>query len=152
MTTLNRIYVDEKTGQTAVVMILYGLAEVVWPHAPEVCYPSQGFAPVVSPSRDQDFLISVPDSATKALFREQHFRKTRAGQVDYRIVYHSFLNAGQWGFDVAKNWKLFRYHPGMFKVQVQRQAGTAGGRKRVLSEELLGRIVQEIERHAPANH
>ncbi len=144
---LERIYRDEKTGQTADVLILYGLAEVVWPHSPGICYPAQGFASV-SPSRDQDVLVSVPDSATKARFLEQHFYKSSAGHVDYRVVYHSYLNAAHWDYDVGKNWKSFRYHPGMLRVQVQRHAENSD-RTEESFQELLGRIVQEIERHSP---
>jgi hypothetical protein len=141
---LIRTYVDEKTGDSAVVMILYGLASVVWPHSPDACYPAQGFGSI-SPSRDRDLEIAVPGTQTVAPFREQHFVKTRTGKVDYRQVYHSFLHAGRWGLDMAKDWKSFRYHPGMFRVQVQRQ-GTSSDRIDDKSvRELLGQIVREIE-------
>jgi hypothetical protein len=141
---LIRTYVDEKTGDSAVVMIIYGLAAIVWPHTPDACYPSQGFGSIM-PSRDRDFELAVPGAATKALFREQHFIKTKAGQVDYRRVYHSFRHAGRWGLDMAKNWKSFRYHPGMFKVQVQRQVTSSDRTDETSVQELLVQIVQEIE-------
>ena len=127
-------------------MVLYGLAYLVWPHSPAVCYPAQGFAPVVTPSRDRDVTITVPGSSTQALFREQHFSKSIAGQVDYRVVYHSFLHSGQWTFDVGKDWKSFRHH-GMFKVQVQRSVGTNRNMDENAIEELLAQIVKEIDRH-----
>ena len=146
---LIRTYVDEKSGQSTVVMILYGLAYIVWAHSPDVCYPASGFESV-SPSRDQDIDIQLPDKSTFARFRLQHFRKSRAGQTDYRVVYYSFQNAGQWGLDMANNWKAFRYHPGMFKVQVQCQASTSEKIDKSSVQELLARIVQEIEqRTAP---
>jgi hypothetical protein len=142
---LIRTYVDGKTGETAVVMILHGLAYRVWPHSPAACYPSQGFA-TVTPSRDRNLPITVPGSSTPALFLEQHFSKSSAGQVDYRVVYHSFLNSGHWRFDVGKDWKSFRYHPGMFKVQVQRSVGTNRNMDENAIEDLLAQIVKEIDR------
>ena len=141
---LIRTYVDEKSGQTATVMILYGLAYIVWAHTPEVCYPATGFKSV-SPSLDKDIDIRVPEKLTSARFRLQHFVKSKAGQTDYREVYYSFQNAGQWGLDMAKNWKSFRYQPGMFKVQVQCQASSTIKINESSVQELLERIVQEIE-------
>ena len=66
------------------------------------------------------------------------------------MVYYSFQNAGQWEPDMAQNWKSFRYHPGMFKVQVQFQASSSGKIDKSSVEELLGRIVQEIEQRSVA--
>ena len=74
--------------------------------------------------------------------------KSKAGQTDYREVYYSFQNAGRWGLDMAKTWKSFRYHPGMFKVQVQCQSSGTGKVDESSVEELLERIVQEIEKRA----
>ena len=95
-------------------------------------------------------MFRVPEKPTSVRFRLQHFVKVKAGQTDYRVVYYSFQNAGQWGLDMAKNWKSFRYHPGMFKVQVQCQASSSGKIDESSMQELLGRIVQEIERRSAA--
>ena len=140
-----RTYVDERSGQSASVMVLYGLANVVWAHTPDACYPATGFR-AVSPSRDKDLEIRIPEKATPAQFRLQHFVKSKAGQTDYREVCYSFRNAGQWAPDMGKNWKSFRYHPGMFKVQVQCQASSSAKIDESAIKELLERIVQEIER------
>ena len=70
---LIRTYVDEKSGQTAAVMILYGLAYIVWPHTPDACYPANGFRSL-SPSQDQDLDIQVPEKPTPARFRLTAFR------------------------------------------------------------------------------
>jgi Protein of unknown function (DUF3485) len=143
--SLIRKYFDDKTGQTADVLILYGLATIVSHHIPGACYPAQGMNPV-SPKRDKDVVISVPDSTVQARFLEEHFFKAIPGQVDYRVVYHSFLNAGQWDYAVDNKWKSFRYHPAMFKVQVQRKAENSGKTDENSYQDLLGRIVQEIDR------
>ncbi len=139
-----RTYVDESSGQSAVVMILYGLAAKVFPHVPEVCYPANGFVPV---SGAKDIEIQVPGTAIKAPFHTQSFVRYAAGERDYREVYHSFRNAGAWEINQSKNWKTFRYHPGMFKVQVQYQGSSsdvAGENDSV--KQLLGLVVGEIER------
>ncbi len=69
-------------------------------------------------------------------------------QRDYREVYHSLRNAGEWGIDLEKNWKIFRYHPGMFKIQVQHQGSSTGKNENDSSvDQLLGLIVREIDRH-----
>src|SRR5208283_3726475 len=67
---LIQTYVDAKSGESAVVMILYGLADKVWPHVPDVCYPSNGFRPV-PPTEDVE--IEIPGTANKAWFRMQSF-------------------------------------------------------------------------------
>jgi Protein of unknown function (DUF3485) len=142
-------YVGKTSGETAVVMILYGLARDVWPHTPDACYPANGFRSV-SPSRGQDIDIGVPEKSTSVRFRVQHFVKAKPGQVDYRVVYYSFQNAGEWGLDKEQNWKSFRYHPGMFKVQIQCQASSSGKIDESSVQELIGRIVYEIEHRSAA--
>jgi len=145
-----RTYVDEKSGESAVVMILYGLAAKVFPHVPEVCYPANGLMPV---SGSKDIEIQVPGTAINVPFRTQSFLRNTAGQRDYREVYHSFRNAGAWEIDQAKNWKTFRYHPAMFKVQVQYQGSSsdvAGENDSV--KQLLGLVVGEIERRVAAKN
>jgi hypothetical protein len=140
-----RTYVDQKSGEQAVVMIIYGLGYIVWNHTPDACYPAVGFK---SASPRENIEIKIPGTGNKALFSLQRFLMVKPGQRDLREVYYSFRNAGDWSYDMAKNWKLFRYHPGMFKVQVQRQgtgAAQPGGNEAV--DELLGLIVREIEGH-----
>jgi len=144
---LIRTYEDDKSGQRASVMVLYGLAYIVWAHSPDVCYPATGFRTLL-PSQDQDLEIPVPEKPTTARFRLEHYVKSTAGQTDYRQVYYSFQNAGRWGVDKGRNWKSFRYHPGMFRVQVQCQGSNRGKTDENSVKELIGRIVQEIERRS----
>jgi len=143
---LIRTYVDKTSGESAVVMIIYGLAYKVWPHIPDVCYPANGFRLVPPP---EDIPIKIPGTTNTALFRRQNFVKIKAGQSDYREIYHSLRNAGEWGIDMSKNWKFFRYHPGMFKVQVQHQGLSSGQKGEQDSmKQLLGLIVREIDGRA----
>jgi hypothetical protein len=142
-----RTYVNEKNGERAVVMVIYGLAYLVWPHTPDACFPAAGFKSVPT-ARDVD--IQTPQSGSTARFRVQRFAKYRGGQEDDQEVHHSFFNAGRWDYDMEKNWKSFRDHPGMFKVQVQRQAPAGGKTAEGSMDQLLGCIVQEIESRSDA--
>ena len=47
---------------------------------------------------------------------------------------------------MRSRWKSFRYHPGMFKVQVQRQGTADNTADEKVVEEFLGRIAAEIDR------
>lgn len=144
---LIRTYANTKNGEKVSVMILYGLAYLVWPHTPEACYPAAGFKSV-PPSRDVD--IDVPETTIKARFREQNFAKYQTGVGIYQQVYYSLRNAGEWGLNPENRWKSFRYNPGMFKVQVQRQVVAVGKAENNSLEELLGKIIQEIEQRLAA--
>lgn len=137
-----RTYTNGRTGENVVVMLLYGLAQLLSSHTPTVCYPAAGFRPVPPP---HDVEIAIPGSTAKALFREEHFAKNIAGVAIYEQVYHSFRNAGEWTSNMQPRWKSFRYHPGMFKVQVQRRTSADKQASNVGVEELLGRIAQEID-------
>jgi hypothetical protein len=144
---LVRTYVNGRNGEQVSVMILYGLAYLVWPHTPDACYPAAGFKSV-PPSRDVD--IDVPETPIKARFRELNFAKYQTGAGIYQQVYYSLRNAGEWGLNLENNWKSFRYNPGMFKVQVQRQVAAVGKADNNSLEELLGKIIQEIEQRFAA--
>jgi hypothetical protein len=141
-----RTYSDEKSGESVTVLVLYGLANIVFAHTPEVCYPAAGFRPVKE-MREID--VPIPDSSDKAKFRSQVYGRLKIGGSIYEEAYYSFLYNGKWWTDPSNEWKSFRYHPGMFKVQVQHRVGS-GGAKDSPVEELLGNIVKEIEQRLAA--
>jgi hypothetical protein len=140
---LIRTYQNRTSGESVVVMILYGLAEMISSHTPEVCYPSAGYKNV-PPTRDFD--VPIPGSTEKASFREELFIKYSAGAAIHERVYHSFRNAGQWTPDMQSRWKAFRYHPGMFKIQVARRDSGDARRGDAEFEAFLARMVAEIDR------
>jgi hypothetical protein len=139
-----RTYLNRTSGESAVVMILYGPAERISAHTPTVCYPAAGYKNV-PPTQDRD--IPIPGSTEKATFREELFVKYTAGVVTHERVYHSFRNAGQWAPDMLSRWKVFRYHPGMFKIQVH---GDAKGSDAEI-EAFLGKMVAEIDGRLASN-
>jgi Protein of unknown function (DUF3485) len=141
---LIRTYISERSGASAVVMVIYGLATRVWAHTPDVCYPASGFD-VIPPTQDID--IPIPEMTSRARFRVLQFAKFKAGHRDFRRVYYSCRNAGEWGLDMGSKWKRFRHHPGMYKIQIQTQAGSLDDSKdRESLERFLGELVREIER------
>jgi Protein of unknown function (DUF3485) len=145
---LIRTYVDQKSEEAVVVMILYGLAKKVWAHVPTECYPANGFQDL---KETTELDIPVPGKATTARFRMEHFAKYRPGERELREVYHSFLYDDEWGLDVGRFWKKFRSRPGMYKVQVQRQTPRSSNERENESlDEFLGLVVREIEQNLDA--
>jgi hypothetical protein len=139
-----RTYVDDKTGERVKVLLLYGPAQAVWGHTPEVCYPAIGFKSVLN---SREIQVPLENSERSAAFREALYGKTRGGTTELREVYYSFLNAGEWRSEMGQQWKRFRYYPGMFKIQVERTVKVAqlGDSP---TKDLLAYLVEEIEKRA----
>jgi hypothetical protein len=138
-----RTYVHEKSGEKVSVLVLYGLANSVFAHTPEVCFPAAGYRAVATPA-PADHQFSTADSASPVSYRTAFFTKNVGGIDQYEEVLHAFLHNGQWLPDVASRWKLFRYHPGMFKILLQRRVpGTST--EKPLTESLFKEIVREID-------
>ena len=138
-----RQYTNGKTGETASVLIIYGPAAVVSFHTPEVCYPAVGFRPVASaPASIHD--LKIPGLDKTAVYRQCFFDRTLAGRSEYAEAVYSFRYAGKWLPDAANEWKAFRFHPGMFKVQIG-QAVTDFNTETSAGVKLLGEFMREIE-------
>jgi hypothetical protein len=144
-----RTYIDKKSGEVVTVLILYGLANSVFAHTPEVCYPAAGYQAVDVPT-DHEF--SMSGLATPVRFRSAFFSKQAGGISQYQEVYYTFMHNGQWLPEVESRWKMFRYHPGMFKVQIQCAAlGQSKDSENNPIRSLLREIVQEIDCRTSAN-
>jgi hypothetical protein len=135
-----RNYIDQKSGAAVLVLILYGPARSVFAHSPEVCYPANGYQPV-APAVDHQFVDST--SRFPVRFRSAFFSKNVGATTRYEEVYYAFLHNEQWLPEVANQWKLFRYHPGMFKVLLQRPTTDLSTEKSP-TESLLREIVREV--------
>lgn len=144
-----RSYKNKKTGEEVMTLILYGLANSVFGHIPEVCYPAVGFRQS-RPSVDQPF--SIPDSTTAGTYRSAYFTRNieGIGAYDEEQVYYTFLHNGEWLPELGSRWKSFRYHPAMFKIQLQRHT-TRLATEDHLPESLLSEIVQEIDKRTSRN-
>jgi len=134
-------YIDRKSGAVVLVLILYGPARSVFAHSPEVCYPANGYR-LITPPADHQFLDST--SRFPVQFRSAFFGKNVGTANRYEEVYYTFRHNEQWVPEVANQWKLFRYHPGMFKILLQRST-TDLSTQNSPTESLLKEIVREVD-------
>ncbi len=140
---LERQYTNVKTGDTAVVLVVYGLASVVSLHTPDICYPAAGYSAVATES-SADHEIKIPGMDKTAIYRQSFYSQAHAGRSAYVEAVYSFRHAGDWLPDAVTRWKAFRYRPGVFKVQIGRTV-TDLTTENSASVDLLGEIMRVIE-------
>jgi len=144
---LIRSYADSKTGEKVTVLLLYGLAEGVFGHTPEVCYPATGHQ---AATRPKDLDIAVPGNPRPATFRSQIFFQPQGpAGGHYAEVFYSFRHANHWQPEMAGEWKKFRADPGMFKIQTTREVSAAAaspeGPEPKVSKSIVTELVKAIE-------
>ena len=143
-----RTYVDELTGVTLTVLILFGPAEPVLPHSPQVCYPSCGYTATEEPT----YRVIKGQGNKDYVFRSGVFAKSGGRSVLREVVYHSFRLEGPWTPDLGSGRRFPRKNPGIFKVQVQRRV--AEGERRDKDdpiEHFLALLIPEIDRRIEAS-
>jgi len=138
--SLDRAYQDDRTGEVVSVLVVYGLATELG-HVPEVCYPAAGYQ-LAGESADRELVVA---GSTAARYRTVHFSRGSGAIANNVEVSYTFLNNKQWLPDVESRWKTFRVHPAMFKVQLQREAGSSSFETSP-SESLLAELIEEINR------
>jgi len=140
-----RTYVESGSGEKVQVLLLYGLAQDVFGHTPEVCYPASGGQ---SASRPTEKNIDVlPELSKPAHFRSQiYMQHVAPGSDRYTEVFYSFRHGGDWKPDMAGDWKTFRYQPGMFKIQTSRQVSAGAANPNALDPKITDSLVKEIVR------
>ncbi len=140
---ITRGFFDEKTGERASALVLYGVAAVVYMHTPDICYPAAGFLRSKGP---QTYEEEVPGLKSPLRFRWAIYSKRIAGVTRYEETYYTFLHDGEWLPDVSGRWKTFRYRPGLFKIQISHpvtslsESGASGP-----CVDLLKEIARQIE-------
>lgn len=137
-----RDYHDQKTGELASVMALYGLGTMVYLHSPEVCYPAAGYQLFMGPV---DRTIEVPGLSGPLRYRWAVYRKQVGGLSRYEEVYHAFLHHGDWVTDASDRWKTFRHYPGLFKIQVARIVSALPEDSQGPCLSLLGEMARQIQ-------
>jgi Protein of unknown function (DUF3485) len=140
-----RGYLDEKTGDQASVLVLYGLAAKVFGHLPDVCYPAAGYRPVKGPI---ERTITVPGVDVPVRYRWAIYMKRADGVSRYEEAYCTFLHNGEWLPDASARWKSFRYYPGMFKIQIAHPVSTLTEDSDGPCLGLLGELVREVTARA----
>jgi hypothetical protein len=143
-----RDYIDEKTGERACALVLYGLGHQVSPHTPDICYPAAGYRLVKGPI---DHSITVDGVNGPVRYRWAIYTK-RVGRISrYEETYCTFLHRGDWLPETATSrWKMFRYDPGLFKVQIARTVSGLSEGGKGPCEDLLKEIVAHISGRLPA--
>jgi hypothetical protein len=137
-----RTYVHDQSNEQVSVLILYGLAIKVNGHTPEICYPSAGYRLAAGPE-DTQFL--TPGSTTPETFRSAIYSRKTGPIAEYSEACYTFLYHGKWTPDLSAQWKLFRYYPGVFKIQVQGPATGLDLKDESPAEALLKELVQAID-------
>lgn len=140
---LVRNYVDSLTGVQFSLLLLYGPAEPVLPHTPDVCYPATGYA--LDGSIGQ---VGVPYGDGKvAQFRTASYIRPGNLITDRARVYYAFRHDGQWSPSVGAGMKFHRSNPGIFKVQLHRplMQGEQPTKNEPM-EKFLALLLPEIER------
>lgn len=143
-----RNYVDDLTGVSLAVLVLFGPAEPVLPHTPEVCYPASGYNQV----DDAATRRIKADDGTEAEFRSAIYAKPGGRTMHREEAYHSFRLEGRWSPDVGAGRKFPRRNPGLFKIQISRWV--AEGERRNIDEpieQFLKLLIPEIERRIAAS-
>jgi hypothetical protein len=136
-----RTYLNEKSGDQMTALILYGLAEKVFAHMPDFCYPTAGYELVEGP---EDRELKLPGVKHPVRYRWAIYMKRLGGIGSYEETYHTFYYNGEWIPDASDRWRSFRYHPGMFRVQLVRVISGLSNEVHTPSETMLGALVQEI--------
>ena len=138
-----RNYIDERTGETSRSWFFTGSprAYLFIPRKSAIPRPdSQSRRPM------NDHELTIPGSNKLARYRRGYFaKKLIAGNNEYTEVVYSFRHAGEWMPGSQDRWKMFRYHPGMFKVQIADTCRRLDRRRIARASTLLEEFMQEIE-------
>jgi hypothetical protein len=140
---LIRVYTNATTGVSVTALILFGPAQNVFGHRPEVCYPAAGYRPV-----DEAFVRRIATgSGPAAEFRSQVYSRRKEQRFWREEVHYSFRHGNQWSPDPERSWKEFRHQPSMFKVQIQRPVIELERREvNNPTEEFLAQLLPALER------
>jgi hypothetical protein len=142
-----RTYLDEKSGDQLTALFIYGLADKVYAHKPDICYPSAGYRLVAGPV---DRELIVPGIKDPVRYRWAIYMKRVGGIGYYQEAYHTFYYNGEWTPDAGNRWKMFRYHPGIHKIQLARTVTSLSDEVHGPSESLLSALALELRNRVDA--
>ena len=144
-----RTYLDRKSGDQMSALVLYGPSYWVFAHSPDACYPAAGYQLVRGP---KDRELHVPGVKAPVHYRWAIYMKRIGGVGHYVETYHCFYYKNEWLPDASDQWKTFRYHPSMFKIQLARDVTGLSEEVHAPSELVLGDFIREISDRLSGQH
>jgi hypothetical protein len=138
---VTRRYVNQRTGVSLDVVVLYGPTSDMFIHTPELCYPAAGFE-ILPGTVERPIAV---EGAGTVPFRSLAFVKGEGGLADTQEVYYSLFYDGRWTTQSTSP-KASQRIPGMYKVQLSRRISSR--ERRDLDnpcEPFLASLVGEIE-------
>ena len=121
-----RTYEDKKTGEQVTALVLYGLANSVFAHIPEVCYPASGFRQTARRRSINGSPSPAQRPPSNIVRRVSPGARAKSVNPKRQRFSYTFRHNGEWLPEVASRWKSFRYHPAIFKIQLQRRSSGLG--------------------------
>lgn len=138
---LTRRYVDQRTGVSLDVIVLYGPTSDMFIHSPELCYPKAGFQ-AFGESQER----AIPIGPGSVPFRSLAYLKGEGGQTEIQEIYYAWRYNGHWSTSVSSPKDSERI-PGMYKVQLARRISATESREFDNPiEAFLELLIPEIER------
>lgn len=115
---ITRRYVNEQTGASLEVLMLYGPAAEMGYHHPMSCYPNAGYVLVGGGDlRPIPFRVDGEDRTVG--FRNLVFQRGEGGSAERQQVYYVWKYSDTYALDLGQP-SAFGRLPGMFKIQVAR--------------------------------
>ena len=142
---VTRRYVNQHTGVTLDVILLFGQAVDMYIHSPELCYPSAGFGLLSGPD-----LRMIQTPSGDAPFRALVYAKGEGASANLQEVYYSWRYNGRWSPEIGIQ-KHFERISGMYKIHIARHStGREARYEGNPSEAFLRVLLPEIERRTAA--
>ncbi len=121
---ITRVYTERTTGVRVTLMILYGKANQLSVHTPDVCYPAAGYEQVGGASK----IRITPTSDTKeGSFWVNTFRKADRPTLDELTVHYAWGVDGSWKAPDGDARMSFAWYPGIYKMYVVRAMDKPNG-------------------------
>jgi len=113
---VTRRYVDQRTGASIELILLYGPTTEVFNHVPELCYKAAGYSKKAGPDVRE---IEVDSHALP--FRSLVYTKGEGGQAEFHEVFYSWRFTNHWSPEIEGTFKRFERIPGLLKVHLARK-------------------------------
>lgn len=148
--SINRVYVDDRTGVQLAVLVLYGPAMAMHIHAPEKCYPAAGYVQALPTSQRSLDYPERDGSPGKAKLRTLVYAKGDGPAAERKQVTYTWGCEGRWTTELP-NVKSFHRIPGMFKVHIDRRSAPGESAEGdVPTESFLQGLLPEIDARVQA--